>query len=260
MTEKKQASKQAQNAKRWNLSFWPVLAFVCVLPGLLWLGAWQVQRGNAKAEAYRDFEQSVAGAARDVTGLPLDEFNELQRYERVTLHGHYLEERGFLLDNMSHKGRPGHHVLVPFQPRDADYLVIVDLGWRPRRAAEAGAGDMKGVNGGGSVSGMLASFPQPALRLDGKPEYGSEWPKVVQFPGAGEFAAMLEQPVAASRLLLDANAAEGFERDWKPPGIPPARHYAYAFQWFGLAVALIVIFIVMARRGRRNIENRKTDQ
>lgn len=239
---------------QWNFSFWPVLAFVCVLPGLLWLGAWQVRRGDEKAAAYADFAQSMESRGTDVTGMPLDELNDLPRYERIRMRGHYLIDRQFLLDNMSHDGRPGHHVLTPFLPEGADHVVVVDRGWRPGRAATAGTEGLPapGVN---AVTGMLASLPQPALQLGGKVETAGEWPRVVQFPDAQELAAMLGRPVADSRLLLDANADEGFIRDWKPPGIPPARHYAYAFQWFGLAIALVVIFIVMARP-RRNIERK----
>src|SRR5690606_12473224 len=155
--------RRQTEGRRWNLSFWPVLAFVCVLPGLLWLGAWQVQRGEQKAEAYRDFERAAASEARDANGLPLAAFNDLPRYEQVRLRGHFLAERQFLLDNMSHEGRPGHHVLVPFQPDGVEYVLVVDLGWRPGRTTAAAAATALGdVN---TVRGMLAALPQPALRL-----------------------------------------------------------------------------------------------
>jgi cytochrome oxidase assembly protein ShyY1 len=44
-------------------------------------------------------------------------------------------------------------------------------------------------------------------------------------------------------LLLDADAASGFVREWTPNVMPPARHRAYAFQWFAFALAALVIFI-----------------
>lgn len=229
---------------RWRFSFWPVTAFICLLPALVALGAWQVQRGQEKAAAFEDFENASAGAARDITGLPLGEINALPRFERVALRGHYLSGRHFLLDNMPRNGRPGHHVLTPFEVEGAAHVVIIDRGWRPGRAADSDANSLDAA--GEHVAGMLAGFPQPALQLDAKPAYEG-WPRIVQFPQAPDLAAMLERPVAVPRLLLDEQAAFGFVRDWEPPGIPPARHYAYAFQWFGLALALIVIFFVVAR-------------
>jgi len=239
----------------WRLSFWPVLAFACILPLLLALGAWQVQRGVEKQAAYARFDKAVSSGAMNVNDLALEAFNRLPAYERIQVQGHYLEERHFLLDNMPRNGRPGHHVLTPFQPQNAEYLIMVDRGWRPGLAPRS-TGEPAGIpRNTHEVTGMLATFPQPALQLAGKPEYEG-WPRVAQFPTAGELSEALGTPVASRRLLLDENAAEGYQRDWSPPGIAPARHFAYAFQWFGLAIALIVIFIVMARP-RRSKDERK---
>ena len=37
---------------------------------------------------------------------------------------------------------------------------------------------------------------------------------------------------------------DGYVRNWVPPGFPPMRHIGYAVQWFGLALALAVIYVV----------------
>ncbi len=238
------------NGKRqWRLSFWPVLAFACVLPILVALGIWQVQRGMEKQATYDEFASAVSRDARDMAELSLAEVNSMPRYEHVMLRGRYLAGRQFLLDNMSRNGRPGHHVLTPLVPDGANYAVIVDRGWRPGRAVEMRS-DVPVDEGPVTVRGMLAPFTQPALDLGSGQQADGDWPRVVQFPDAGELALMLNRDVAASRLLLDAGAAGGFEREWTPPGIPPARHYAYAFQWFALAAALIAIFIFLARPRR----------
>lgn len=237
----------AGNSK-WRLSFWPVLAFVAVLPGLIALGIWQVQRGIEKREAYEAFRSASVDVA-DAGTLSLSAMNALPMYAAVRLRGRYLNERTFLLDNMSHAGQPGHHVLTPFQPAGMAHVVIVDRGWRPG-IVRGGVDDVPPATAN-EVRGKLASFPQPGLELAGKPPPGGAWPRVVQFPDAAELSAQLGLPVAERRLMLDAGAPAGFVRDWEPPGIPPARHFAYAFQWFALAVALIVIFFVMARPRRR---------
>jgi len=49
-------------------------------------------------------------------------------------------------------------------------------------------------------------------------------------------------------VLLDAGEADGYRRLWTPPGFPPMRHLAYAAQWFGLAAALGVIYLVTNTR------------
>ena len=49
---------------------------------------------------------------------------------------------------------------------------------------------------------------------------------------------------AADLVLLDADEPDGYVRNWAPPGFPPLRHIGYAVQWFGLALALAVIYVV----------------
>ncbi len=44
---------------------------------------------------------------------------------------------------------------------------------------------------------------------------------------------------------------DGYVRTWSPPGFPPMRHIGYAVQWFALALALLVIYLVTnLRQGR----------
>jgi len=45
-------------------------------------------------------------------------------------------------------------------------------------------------------------------------------------------------------ILLDPKEPDGYARNWEAPGFPPMRHIGYAVQWFALAAALLVIYIV----------------
>jgi cytochrome oxidase assembly protein ShyY1 len=60
-----------------------------------------------------------------------------------------------------------------------------------------------------------------------------------------EIAADLQRPLLPRVLLLDPDPASGFARAWTPNLMPPARHEAYAFQWFAFAVAAVVIFVLL---------------
>jgi len=45
-------------------------------------------------------------------------------------------------------------------------------------------------------------------------------------------------------LVIDEGQAGGLEYDWSPiPQIGPEKHLGYAVQWFGLAVALLIIYV-----------------
>ena len=230
--------------KRWRLSFWPVFALALTLPALVGLGLWQLERGAQKAELHARFDSGQHRSAFDAAGLSLQEFNAIERYRNVDVPGRYLGEHQVLLDHMPREGVPGHHVLVPFQPDGANYLIMVDRGWRPGIATDAND-ELPIASQPLRITGLLAEFPRPALLLEGA-DVPAGWPKPMQFPQPAQFAAVLEADVAEHRLLLAANEPDGFVRDWSAPGMPPARHYAYAFQWFALALALSVIAVALA--------------
>ena len=80
------------------------------------------------------------------------------------------------------------------------------------------------------------------------------FPAVANFPSHAELERLLHETSftrAADVVLLDADQPDGYGRRWQPPGFPPLRHLAYAVQWFGLALALAVIYVVTNfRKGR----------
>jgi len=60
-----------------------------------------------------------------------------------------------------------------------------------------------------------------------------------------EISADLGRPLQPRLLLLDPDATSGFVRKWTPAVMPPARHQAYAFQWFAFALAALVLFVAL---------------
>jgi len=47
-------------------------------------------------------------------------------------------------------------------------------------------------------------------------------------------------------ILMDADAPDGFERVWQiNVGFGPERHLGYAVQWFALAAAVLIIYVVV---------------
>ena len=77
---------------------------------------------------------------------------------------------------------------------------------------------------------------------------GSGWPRVASFPSMPELERALGRPLYPQIVLLDADQPDGYVREWRPPGLPPERHLGYAVQWYSLATALVVIWIVVNTR------------
>ena len=181
------------------------------------LGAWQLGRGQARQQ-YLDMLAAQA-----------------PQQER----GEYLGDRQLLLDGQAHDGVPGYHVWTPLKISGGDVL-IVDRGWVPTTAAsiEAPRGEV-------TIGGFWRPLPRPGIRLQGPPQPcpAAGFPLLVEYPDAAALGCALGAKVRDGVLQLEPAAPGGYVREWIPSGFPPARHYAYAAQWFGMAlVAAVVMF------------------
>lgn len=228
----------------------PTLAVVLLLPLLVWLGIWQLQRAEYKRGLAEMFE---AGSEAVSIGGPhfADTVDRLPRFQQVVLKGRYASDRQFLLDNMTDGGAAGYHVLTPFLPQGSVTWILVNRGWIPKSFGTSLLPDIRVPETERQVSGRITRLPRPGLELEERAGGVPEWPRVVQFPTSGELGDALGAPLASRIVLLDPSVEGGYLRNWRPAEFGPERHLGYALQWFALAVTLMVIYVVLSfRRGR----------
>lgn len=230
----------------------PTLAVAVLLPLLLGLGFWQLDRADQKRVIEADF---AAGERLAVSPSPA-EFEALSPYRRVSLRGQFDGSRQFLLDNMTDGGAAGYHVLTPFRPEGWDRWVMVNRGWLRKDFTDTRPPDIQVDGMQRELLGRVARLPRPGIILEGEERGDSHWPRVVQFPSMGSLSEALGQPFAARAILLDSDAPDGFLRRWAPVSMGPERHLGYAVQWFALAATLLVIYFVV---NWKRIEHDRTE-
>jgi len=94
------------------------IAVLLLLPVLLALGCWQLDRAAQKAELQTSFAKRFAQPPVDLAGIdPADSSN---RYLHVVASGRYDGAHQLLLDNQVHDGQPGYQVLTPRRKRYPD--------------------------------------------------------------------------------------------------------------------------------------------
>jgi surfeit locus 1 family protein len=148
------------------------------------------------------------------------------------------EKRATLLDNIIVDGRNGHYVLTSLVYSPGEPALIVNRGW------VAGSGD--GVDPAAlalpdsrvTVRGRAGALPRPGYRMGAAIESATDWPRHAVYPTLDELAAALRRELQPFVLLLSPDEDYGLLRRWEPAEIGPGRHYAYAFQWFAMAVVL----------------------
>lgn len=227
--------------RRFRPGLVPSLAVAILLPLLLGLGFWQLDRAGQKRAIEDDF---AAGDQIEMVSSPAG-MEILPRYRRVSLRGHFDGSRQFLLDNMTDGGAAGYQVLTPFLPHGWDRWVIVNRGWVKKDFASPALPDLAVAETDREIRGRLAPLPRPGLALAAAEQADRSWPRVAQFPAMGELEAALERPLADRSVLLDPEAPDGFLRRWQPASLGPERHIGYAVQWFALAATLLIIYFVV---------------
>ena len=219
-----------------------VAAFVCVLMFalLLRLGFWQLERADYKedlaAQVQSNSKHEISKPHEILSSSP----DAAWSFRRVQIVGHFDRTRQYLLDNRTSNGRAGYHVLSVF--RYGDFNVLVNRGWVPvgddrRVLPSIGVDDQQIV-----LNGRLAPLPGSGLSLGESGYDEKNWPKVVQRVELEVMQRQLEVPLLATVLLLDAEHPACLHCQWVAvKGISAQRHRGYAFQWFALAAAFIVL-------------------
>jgi len=226
---------------------WRITLFALVMvPLMVGLGFWQLQRAEEKAALAESFEQRQGqrpALLHELRDLP----PEALAYRPVQLSGTFLADAYFLLDNRIHQGRFGYEVLGILQLDGEHGAVLVNRGWL--------AGDPARL--------ALPEVPQPAGRLNvrghvyvapGKPYLLQEqalepgWPKRIQAVEPDKLAPAVSGLTGGTvfpyPVRIDAGAPGALTVDWQVINVSPGKHRGYAVQWFTMASVLFIFYLL----------------
>ncbi len=226
----------------------PVWALLLAAAGLLFFGRlalWQWQRAELKTEMASRYEQRVDAEPLTLETLLLrgEDIEDLP----LRLRGRYDNGRVVFLENQMRGPVAGFHVHTLFLPEDGGPGILVNRGWVPV------ARDMQALPEivPASSTEIIGTVAWPsAFFTVGAPDY-RRLPLRVPRLEPEQIAAALGVELRPFVLRLDAAAPDGFVREWQPSarlGMSPEKHRGYAFQWFALALAVLVLLVVLNLR------------
>ena len=209
------------------------------------LGGWQLSRFEEKTQYVDAFNAGLIAQP-----LIIDRYREGMGRTHVQVAGHYDMQHTLLLDNQILGGQAGIHVYTPFIPDAGGAAILVNRGWLPL-AANREIPVLPTGDGPRSISGVLSHLPQPGIRLGEVDLTTADWPQLVPYFQLTQLAAALRIELAPQIILSTDATDQPLVRDWKPGGMSPDRHLAYALQWFSLALAVLVVYMVVNFRRKR---------
>jgi surfeit locus 1 family protein len=218
---------------------------------LLGLGSWQVKRLFWKQALLAEIAQ--AEAAEPIPLAQLEARGTPSPFMKISATGTFLRDEtalyGAEVRDVASGPAMGAQLIEPMREVNGE-LILVDRGWVPLSRT----GPLDQPTGEVTVSGYV--------RLGDT----QHWFSATDDPSARRFFTLdphaigvaIGQPDIRPFVLVALGAGSGagiIVRHWPDPALhlpqPPNNHLSYAITWYGLAVALLAIFLIWARKGSR---------
>ena len=219
----------------------PTLLTFFMLPVLLWLGTWQVERLHWKEALIATISERVHDAPLEVPYVATEQAD----YRPAIAYGEFKHDlQLFVMSSDLATGKGGYHVLTPLQLTRGQYL-LVDRGWIPFEHKNQQDGFNKPV-GTVEIHGILRVPTKPSWVMPNNDPIKGNW-----------YSIDLPSMAAADKLgdflpyILEADDTAnvgGFPIGGQTRLTLPNDHFSYALTWYSFAIILLIIYWVSSYR------------
>ncbi|MCC2617007.1 SURF1 family protein [Aestuariibacter halophilus] len=210
------------------------------------LGVWQLNRAEQKQQRLAH----IATVSQQQGISPTQALSQPDwRDMPVIVDGQWLDP-WFLIDNKLHRGQPGYYVVRLLDSTEG--VIAVNLGWIAAPRQRDVLPTLPQADPLLPLTGVAWQVTDnPMIRETATVSAEPEWPvrlQQIDLAVMGKWAGLPLMPLV---VLSDARDNSPYVREWQPVVMPPEKHIAYAIQWFGMALACMVVFVVAVRRKNR---------
>ncbi|MDC9719260.1 MAG: SURF1 family protein [Gammaproteobacteria bacterium] len=225
--------------------YWAISVFTMFfLPLTIGLGFWQLDRADQKQQ----LQASLNALEEPVIIQQGQGLSKHKDYQRVILNGTFIKPFIWFKDNQIVKGKVGYDAigLISLESTLGPQLLLINRGWLPSHGQRNPLPSVQWVNGEIYFEGRLVPIkPNPyQLRSD---VYNDQYPQLIQaldLPQlTNQLGARLSGKFLPWVLILDAPGAATMVPHWKASIMTAEKHLGYAWQWFGLALTLSMLYI-----------------
>ena len=231
--------------RRFRPRLWPSLAAALLVPLFISAGQWQWNKASHKAGLQQQLDARGAQPAIQIPATSIDAQSVL--YRKVVARGRYEPQKQILIDNRTHLGQAGYHVITPLRLDGSDVRVLVNRGWVPAFADHRQVPQIATPTGNVDITGTAIVPGTRFFTLD-EDHAGaqSDWPSVWQNLDLARYGEAVSFPIQPVVIQLDAdNASGGFIRDWGRPDERLQTNLNYAIQWWSFAATTVVLWLVL---------------
>ena len=230
----------------------PTLITMLIIPILIALGIWQLNRAEEKHQIDQGVIQAQNKAPLDINLFLInqDNFSD-QIYRNAFLTGRYDTNINFLLDNRTHQGKAGFQVLTPFllnYPSNNPKAILINRGWIAYQGTRNNIQDITTTNKTRKILGTIQKIGDSIILAEDNNKSSSSYPKIIQSISVEKLSNEINYKLLPIIIQLDKSEESGFTREWQPYYGTADKSTAYAVQWFSMAFVLLALFIKINTR------------
>ena len=200
------------------------------------LGAWQIKRAQEKQEIIANYKKHVN-----------ENFKFWQKADKLPQQAEKLKLRGkflpiiFYLDNQHYQHQFGYNVLRPLLLEDGS-IVIVDRGWIAVHSRKTVSLPEQIIKKHINIAGYTYYPASKKIILGDNLEKIDENHVIIETPDVTVISNFLHHAVQPF-IIRVLDVSQGLQANWQLVSMLPERHYAYALQWFALAILVVIIYV-----------------
>jgi surfeit locus 1 family protein len=230
---------------RFKPRLWSTVVAAVVIAIMVNLGNWQLSRAQEKDARQERLDRL---SQEPVVVLPPVEVKlEDFQYRQVEAHGEYVARHTIYLDNKIHKGVAGYHIVTPLRIGTSSMHVLVNRGWAPAERDRSKLPKVPTPQRQMIVSGIATTATQKTLELSQDLVLGRVWENL-DLERYRRATGLLLQPVM---ILQKDDVKDGLIRQWPRPDSGSAKNLGYAVQWFAMALAVLITYLVLSGKRER---------
>ncbi len=223
-----------------RVSFWPTAAAIFFIVITVMLGNWQLSRAQEKEERQTQLNQL---SQQPVISIPTSPIRlEDYQFRKVEVRGTYVPTHTIYLDNKINRGRAGYQIITPVKLGESSMHVLINRGWVAAGRTRSELPDIPTTTSKVTVSGIAESPTMRTLELSTETVSGQVWENL-HLDRYRKATGLTLQPLV---VLQENGVKDGLLREWTRPDSGASRNLGYAFQWFSMALAIIILYLVLS--------------
>lgn len=225
-------------------SLLPSIVTAVLLYTMISLGLWQLDRAEYKANLQSIIEMRSQQPATAIDNVDTGAEQSVWLYQPVSATGEYDNQHSLLLDNQVHNMQAGYNVYTPFKLTE-NSAVLVNRGWVQQTRSRQLLPSIPIIETSMELNGYLNSEPSTGIRLGESHQGYSAFPAIVQSIDLKALQDKLDYQLLPVILVINQPQQSAFTIQPIKINMNSEKHQAYAFQWFALCIALLVIYLTV---------------